>query len=106
MNFKQFLDFVKKRHAILRDHYGDQLDPQKEILVGVAKVMEESGELADEVLGQMALQRQEKLDKRQQGNLEAEFADVIITSFILAESLGIDPIRALKNKIKEIEKRS
>lgn len=105
MTFKQFLGFIKKRHQLLHQQYGNQLDPQKKVLAGVAKVMEEAGELADEILGHMSLQRQEKLAKRQRGNLEAEWADVVITSFILAESLNIDPLRALKDKVAKIEKR-
>jgi len=46
-----------------------------------------------------------KLSKKDKENLEKEFADVIITTLLLAKSIDIDVAKAIENKIIEINKR-
>jgi len=50
-------------------------------------------------------QRQEKLDNHDKNNLPNEFADVIITTLLLAKSMDVDIKKALINKIEKINKR-
>ena len=66
---------------------------------------EELGELCDEVLSSGAMQRKDKLKNHSGENLPEEFADVLITTLLLAKSMDIDIEEALKRKIAKIDKR-
>jgi NTP pyrophosphatase (non-canonical NTP hydrolase) len=63
------------------------------------------GELCDEVLSFNSLQRKDKLEKHDASNLPGEFADVVITTLLLAEVMKVDIEKALKVKIKKINAR-
>ena len=80
-------------------------DPKKMNLPFTVKIMEELGELCDEVLAHSGLQRKEKLEKLNKKNLSEEFADVILTTFILAQNMGIDIEEGLTRKMKKINGR-
>ena len=69
------------------------------------KLTEELGELCNEVLAFNGDQRKEKLDKYDKNNLPNEFADVIITTLLLAKTMNVDIQEALKQKIKSINER-
>lgn len=105
MTLKQLLEFIDKRYLILKKHYGESLGGDKEILAGVAKVIEETGEMAEAVLAQMSLQRREKIEHLTQKDVEEEVADVLITTLILAKSIDMDVVSALQRKMKKIESR-
>lgn len=77
----------------------------KRILARMVKITEEVGELADEVLSHNSLQRKEKLDKYNKNDLLEEFADVVITTFLLAEIMKVDIEKALKMKIKKMNEK-
>jgi NTP pyrophosphatase (non-canonical NTP hydrolase) len=104
MQIKEFRKFIKKENKRLKKKFGLE-NEEKRILAKMVKLTEEVGELADEVLGFSSMQRKEKLDKRNKEDLLDEFADVIICTFLLAESMGVDIEKGLKTKIKKIEKR-
>ena len=103
MTFEELNRFIKKEDGRLRERFDNYLDEEKRILARTVKLMEELGELSDEVLSYNAMQRQEKLDQNDGQNLPHEFADVIITTWLLAAAMGVDMEKALTEKIKKIE---
>ena len=78
---------------------------EKEILTRTIKLNEEVGELCNDILSVLKLQRKSKLEKFDKRNFYEEFADVMITTFQLANSAGVDIERAIGDKLKKIEKR-
>jgi NTP pyrophosphatase (non-canonical NTP hydrolase) len=76
------------------------------------KVVEELGELADEILTSMNLQRDSKIAAFTRENLEDEFADALASLVLLANELDIDVEKVIKRKIEftkerfEMEKQS
>lgn len=69
------------------------------------KLFEESWELSAEILSYFWDQRQEKLQNSSKENLSEEFADVIITTFLLAQSFDIDIFEAVQKKKEKIQAR-
>ncbi len=61
--------------------------------------MEELGELSDEILTSMNLQRNTKIAKFSQQNIEDEFADVLGSLILLGIELDIDVEEVMKRKI-------
>ena len=104
MEFKNLLKFIEDEDKRLSKYYGYS-DKEKRILARTVKLTEELGELCDEVLSYNSLQRQDKLNNREEENLSKEFADVVITTFLLAKAMDIDIEKALGEKIEEIKKR-
>ncbi len=100
-NLKEFIDSEDKR---LKNKYPDG-GKEKHILARTVKLAEEFGELCEEVLAFNSLQRQEKLDRRDNENLNDEFADVVITTLLLAKIMDIDMDKALEDKMGKIIKR-
>jgi len=78
---------------------------EKEILTKTVKLNEEVGELCNDILSILKLQRRAKLQKFDKRNIYQEFADVIITTIQLAQVAGVDIERAIIDKIKTIEER-
>lgn len=105
MQLKDLKRFITKEDQRLRKYYGNYKDEEKRILARTVKLTEELGELCDEVLSYNSMQRKDKLDKHDKSNLSDEFADVIITTLLLAEVMKVDVEKALKGKIKKINKR-
>jgi len=105
MKFEELLKFIKIEDKRLREYYGNYPDEEKHILARTVKLTEELGELCNEVLSFNSMQRKEKLDKVTPDNLSHEFADVIITTLLLSETMGIDINKALQSKIEKINKR-
>lgn len=64
------------------------------------KIMEELGELSDEILTSMNLQRNTKVAKFSRENVEDEFADVLGSLLLLGIELDIDVEKVMKKKIK------
>ncbi len=64
------------------------------------KIVEELGELADEILTSMNLQRKSKIAQFSKENVEDEFADVLGSLILLAIELEIDIEKVMKKKIK------
>ena len=78
---------------------------EKEVLYKTVKLNEEVGELCNDILSILRLQRKAKLDKFDKRNIYQEFADVIITTIQLASVAGVDIERAVGDKLKTIEQR-
>ena len=75
------------------------------IFARTIKLGEEYGELCDAVLASVGDQRKTKLAKEKAGDLEGEFADVMIVLFMLAKAMDVDVMRALETKIRKIKVR-
>lgn len=78
---------------------------EKEILTMTVKLNEEVGELCNDILSILRLQRRAKLEKFDKRNIYQEFADVILTTLQLASVAKVDIERAVQDKIKKIEER-
>ncbi len=105
MDIKKLFDFIEEEDRRLRDHYKGE-DGQKRILGRTVKLMEELGELCDDVLSFSSMQRKEKLDRHDKENIAEEFADVIFTALLLAKVMGIDVEKGMEKKMEKIKKRS
>ncbi len=78
---------------------------EKEILTKTIKLNEEVGELCNDTLSVLKLQRKSKLENFDKRNFYEEFADVIITTIQLANAAGVDLERAISGKLNKIENR-
>lgn len=105
MELKELLKFVEIEDERLKKYYGGYSNQEKRILARTVKLTEELGELCNEVLAHNSLQRKHKLNNHSKGNLPEEFADVIITTLLLAKALNVDIKKALEKKIEKINKR-
>lgn len=88
-----------------RPEFNVESPKEREILARTVKLNEEVGELCNDILGILKLQRKSKLEKFDKRNMYQEFADVILTVFQLAHVAGVDIERAVNDKIKKIEER-
>lgn len=105
MEFEEFILFIEEQYSWIRELHRDNLSDERAVLAHTVKLMEELGELSDAVLSHEKLQRKHKLENHAKEKLEEEFADVVISAFILGHSLGIDAKKALREKIEKLKKR-
>jgi NTP pyrophosphatase (non-canonical NTP hydrolase) len=105
MYIKKLSEFIDIENERLKLYYNKDMDSEKLILAKTVKLTEEVGELSEEVLKHCSLQRKEKMEKHNPDNLGEEFADVIISTMLLANSMNVDLEVALQNKIKKINDR-
>ena len=75
---------------------------EKDILLKTVKLSEEVGELSNDILSVLSLQRKSKLDAFDKTNLYEEFADVVLGALALANTMRVDMDRAVKDKLKKI----
>jgi len=95
MELDELLEFIALEDKRLNKRYG--IDREKMVLARAVKLSEEVGELCEQVLVKAGLQRKEKLEGN--SNIEEEFADVVITTLLLAKAMGVDVRTAIKEKI-------
>lgn len=103
MNLKNLEQRIKSLSAKIKPGYKFTTLQERDILVQTVKLNEEVGELCNDILGILKLQRRAKqkiFDKR---NIYEEFADVIISTITLAQTAEVDLERALKDKLEKIE---
>lgn len=105
MNLKNLQEKVRTLADSTRTEYKVESPKEREILAKTVKLNEEVGELCNDILGILKLQRKSKLEKFDRRNVYQEFADVIITTIQLAQAAGVDIERAISDKMKTIEKR-
>jgi NTP pyrophosphatase (non-canonical NTP hydrolase) len=74
-------------------------DGQQRIFARTMKIVEELGELADEILTSMNLQRNSKIAQFSHQNIEDEFADVLASLLLLGNELDIDIEEVMRRKI-------
>lgn len=105
MDVKTLQEQIAQADLKTAPHYKLYTQKEKAILTKTVKLNEEVGELCNDILGILRLQRKAKMDKFDRRNIYQEFADVIITTFQLASVAGVDLERAIKDKLITIEKR-
>lgn len=105
IGLKELLKFVEIENQRLIKHYDNSSTEKERILARTVKLTEELGELCNEILANNEDQRKEKLDKYDKENLPEEFADVFITTLLLAKTMNVDIERALEKKIEKVNKR-
>ena len=74
-------------------------------LAQAVKLGEEVGELHAEVLGALRCQRTDKPSDYNPGTLGGELADITICLAILARTLNVDLVKAVKDKIEDLDRR-
>lgn len=74
-------------------------DRQQRIFARTLKMMEELGELSDEILSSMNLQRASKISKYNSSHLKQEYADVFSCVLLLGIELDIDIEAVILDKI-------
>jgi len=100
---KKLLNIIENIDNNLNKKYGNSIWNNKEnILSRALKLWEETWELNREILCKFYQRRDKDFDITE---LEYEFADVIITTLLLAKSLDIDINKALELKLKKIKNR-
>jgi len=95
-------ELVKEYKAIgvfLNKKWPLKNDDQR-VFARTMKVLEELGELADELLTSMNLQRSAKIAQFSRENVEDEFADVLASLLLLSNELNIDVEAVMKKKIQ------
>lgn len=104
MDFKNLQQFIDLENDRLMSRFGSNTQTER-VLARTVKLTEELGELCNEILAFHGDQRQEKLDALEKDNLPNEFADVIITTLLLAKSMNVDIEKALEQKMEKINQR-
>lgn len=105
MNLKSLQEKIKLLNTKTSPRYKLYSQEEKEILTKTVKLNEEVGELCNDILSILKLQRRAKLLNFDKRNMYEEFADVIITAMQLAIAAGVDVERAVGDKLKKIEER-
>jgi NTP pyrophosphatase (non-canonical NTP hydrolase) len=105
MDIKSLQRKIKEMDLKTTPQYKLYTQREKAILTKTVKLNEEVGELCNDILGILQLQRKSKLEKFDKTNIYQEFADVIITAIQLASVAGVDIERAINDKMITIEKR-
>jgi len=103
MILEEFQAFIDEQHAFFRKV--KRQTTKDRVFARTIKLGEEYGELCDAVLASIGDQRRSKLAKEKPGNLEGEFADVLIVLFMLAKAMDVDVMKALDSKVAEIKKK-
>ncbi len=105
MDFKTLQDNIKTLDKERPVIYRLNTQVEKEILTKTIKLNEEVGELCNDTLSVLKLQRKSKLERFDKRNFYEEFADVIITTVQLANAAGVDLERAINDKLTKINER-
>lgn len=105
MNLNTLQERIKLLNEKTKPHYKLYSQAEKEILTKTVKLNEEVGELCNDILSILKLQRKAKLQRFDRRNIYQEFADVIITTIQLAQIAGVDINRAVSDKLKKIEEK-
>ena len=105
MDIKSLQSKISELDSRTSPHYKLYTQKEKAILTKTVKLNEEVGELCNDILSVLKLQRRAKLEKFDKRNIYEEFADVIITTIQLAQTAGVDIERAIGDKLKKIEEK-
>ena len=105
MDIKQLQEKIKQDTQKNQEDYKISSPQERRILTMTVKLNEEVGELCNDILAVLKLQRKSKLEKFEKKNFYEEFADVIITTIQLASVAGVDVQRAINDKLKKIEEK-
>lgn len=89
--YKKISEFLNERWPLKNS--------EQRVFARTMKIMEELGELSDEILTSMNLQRNTKIAQFSHQNIEDEFADVLGSLILLGIELDIDVAEVMKRKI-------
>jgi len=98
MTIKQLTDQYEEIRIYLNKKWPLK-DRDHRVFARTMKIVEELGELADDILTSMNLQRKSKIAKFTRESLEDEFADVLGSLILLANELDIDVDKVIQKKI-------
>ena len=98
--------WVTKQESVIWQSQKKERGDASHLLAYTAKLGEEVGELAEQVLARFGYQRKSKIMAAGDDELADECADVIIVSLFLAEAAGIDIEKALERKMEKLEIRN
>lgn len=104
MQLQQIIDEYQKISDFLNERWPLKEGSQR-VFARTMKIVEELGELSDEILTSMNLQRNSKIANFSRENLEDEFADVFGSLILLGNELDIDMEEVIKRKIAYTKKR-
>lgn len=102
LSLKDLQKQLQSKELDLRIPFETMTKKEKDILAKTVKLSEEVGELSNDILSVLSLQRKSKLAKFNKKNLYEEFADIIISTIILANAMRVDISRAVRDKMKKI----
>ncbi len=105
MDLRNLQERVKKHTENVKIDYQLATPREQEVLAKTVKLNEEVGELCNDILAVLKLQRKSKLEKFDKRNFYEEFGDVILSTIQLATAAGVDIDRAVNDKLKKIEER-
>lgn len=105
MNITNLQDRLKELAKHSQISYKLRTPQEQEILSRTVKLNEEVGELCNDILSILKLQRKAKLEKFDKRNVYQEFADVIMTTIQLANAANVDIERAITDKLKKVEEK-
>lgn len=105
MNVKNLQERLKDLAKNSPVQYKLRTPEEQEILSRTVKLNEEVGELCNDILAILKLQRKAKLEIFDKRNMYEEFADVILTTIQLATAANVDIERAIDDKLKKVEEK-
>lgn len=105
MDLRYLQDRIKVHTEKIKIDYSLTTPREQEILARTVKLNEEVGELCNDILAVLKLQRKSKLEKFDKRNFYEEFGDVILSVIQLATSAGVDVDRAVHDKLKKVEEK-
>jgi NTP pyrophosphatase (non-canonical NTP hydrolase) len=106
IDLKELQKLLKSKELSLRIKFETLTKKEKDILTKMVKLQEETGELANDILAVLSLQRKAKLEEFDKKNMYEEFADVILSTIFLANGLGVDINRAVNEKLAKVLSRA
>lgn len=104
MDLKNLQQKLKEHNKKIAPYTLSTIEEQ-EILARTVKLNEEVGELCNDILSVLKMQRKSKLEKFDKRNFYEEFADVILSTMQLANAARVDVERAVNDKMKKIEEK-
>jgi len=105
MNIKNLQDRLRDLAKHSQITYALGTPQEQEILSRTVKLNEEVGELCNDILAILKLQRKAKLENFDKRNMYEEFADVVMTTMQLANAAGVNIERAINDKLKKVEEK-
>ena len=102
-NLLKKLTDIDKAFKENNPEYEKDIDKAK--LGRMVKLTEEVGELADEVLANQGLQRDDKMAAKQKGDLGDEFGDVFNSLMLLGIKLDLDLVAVISARVDAMHKR-
>jgi NTP pyrophosphatase (non-canonical NTP hydrolase) len=106
MTVEELQKFIDEQDEFFRARRAGDFSEREHVFARTIKLGEEFGELCDQVLASIGGQRKDKLAVQEADALKDEFADVLITTFMLAKAMNVDIMQALDHKVKKIRERN